>query len=55
MDPYTDSSERTSVDFVLFGAGFLSFMLTIGGVVVASPAAAFAGGLLLLLVLLASS
>jgi len=43
-----DSTDRTAGDFILFGTGFLGFLLASAGVIVASPAAAVTGGLILL-------
>jgi hypothetical protein len=49
MDDYTDSTDRTAVDYVLFALGFLGFLMGTGGLIVSSPALAVAGGMLLLL------
>ena len=51
MDPHSDSSDRTAVDFVLFGFEFAAFLLATSGVIIDSPETALAGGLLLLLVI----
>lgn len=48
-----DSTDRDTVDYVLFGAGFLGFLLAAAGVVLgALLLAGFGGGLLLLVVLI---
>ncbi len=51
MDTFTESTDRNSVDYFLFGLGFVAFLLGVGGVIVSSVAAAVAGGALLLLVI----
>jgi len=48
MQDSFDSTDRTAPDFILFGTGFLAFLLGVGGVVVASTATAIFGALLLL-------
>jgi hypothetical protein len=52
MDPYSDSSERGTTDFILFGLGFIGFLLGVGGIIVSSIGCALGGGLLLLMVIL---
>ncbi len=48
MDNSFDSTDRTALDFALFGTGFVGFLIAATGVVVASVGAAVAGGLILL-------
>ena len=48
MDNF-DSTDRTAPDFILFGMGFLGFLISTTGVVVESTGVAVAGGVLLLL------
>ena len=48
MTEYTDSTDRTAVEYVLFALGFLGFMLGVAGIVLAVVPLAAAGGLLLL-------
>ncbi len=43
-----ESSERTAPDFILFGTGFVGFLVGTTGVVVASVGTAVAGALILL-------
>lgn len=49
MTEYTDSTDRTAAEYVLFALGFIGVWVAVVGVVVAAPAVAVAGGLLLLL------
>jgi hypothetical protein len=48
MTPYSDSTDRGPVDFVLFGLAFIGFLLGLGGVILSSLAAAIFGLFLLL-------
>lgn len=47
-----DSTDRKPVDFVLFGLGFLGFILLDAGVVISVAPLALLGGLMLLLCIL---
>ncbi len=55
MDPYTESTDRTVVDYFLFALGFIAFLLGLTGVIIESVGVAFAGGLILVLVIAAFS
>jgi hypothetical protein len=49
---YFDSTDRTTVDFVLFALGFVGFLLATTGVIVGCPPGALTGvGFLLLAIL----
>ncbi len=48
MEKSFDSTDRGPGDFVLFGLGFLGFVVGVAGVAVASPGSAVAGLVLLL-------
>ncbi len=50
MDESADSSDRSPGDLILFGLGFLAFLLTAGGIVVSYLPAAVLGIFLLLFV-----
>ncbi len=53
MADYSHATERTPADFLLFGLGFVAFMIFLSGVIVASVGATVAGAILLLLIVLA--
>ncbi len=48
MDNF-ETTERTAPDFILFGLGFVGFLIAVTGVVVASPGVAVAGGAILVI------
>ncbi len=44
MDSYTEATDRTAGDYLLFAVAFIALLLALTGVTIASPALAFAGG-----------
>jgi len=49
---HSESTDRTTGDYILFALGFIGFLLAAGGVVTASSAGALTGASLLLLTIL---
>ncbi len=41
-----DSTDRNSVDFFLFGLGFLGFLLLDAGIIIGAPFVAIVGGVI---------
>jgi hypothetical protein len=48
MDPYSELSERSPGDLVLFGIGFFAYILAMTGVIISSVALAVLGGVVFL-------
>jgi hypothetical protein len=49
MNSYSDSTDRSAIDFFLFALGFIGFVVASAGMIVASPGTAIAGAVVLLL------
>jgi hypothetical protein len=51
MNEYWGSTERGTVDYVLFAIAFVAFLMALWGIILSSPALALAGLLLFLFAL----
>ena len=53
MDTYSDSTDRSPAEYVLFALGFIGFGTAAAGVVLSQPMVAVSGAILFLLVVAA--